>query len=48
VRRLQIEGGSDGRWWHVVTGRPATELKRDASGAFVLELPLAAGNTEKR
>jgi len=48
VRRLQIQGGSDGRWWHVVTGRPATELKRDPSGAFMLELPLAAGNAEKR
>ena len=43
VRRLQIEGGGDGRWWHVVEGRPAMELKRDAAGAFVLELPLAAG-----
>jgi len=48
VRRLQIEGGSDGRWWHVVTGRPAAELKRDPSGAFVLELPLTAGTAEKR
>jgi len=44
VRRLQIEGGSDRRWWHVVAGRPAAELKRDAAGAFVLELPLAPGN----
>lgn len=48
IRRLEIEGGSDSRWWHVVTGRPATELKRDPAGAFVLELPLSAGTAEKR
>ncbi|MBL9212593.1 MAG: hypothetical protein JNL92_19185 [Opitutaceae bacterium] len=48
VRRLQIEGGSDSRWWHVVAGRPAAELKRDPAGAFVLELPLSAGPVEKR
>lgn len=48
LRRLQIEGGTDGRWWHVVTGRPAAELKRDTSGAFVLELPLPAASAEKR
>ena len=39
VCRFQIEGGADAKWWHVVNGRPASELKR-AAGAFVLELPL--------
>lgn len=38
--RFQIEGGSDAKWWHVVDGKPATELKREANGAFVLELPI--------
>lgn len=46
VRRLQITGGADARWWHVVAGRPAQELKADASGAFVLELPLERGNPQ--
>jgi hypothetical protein len=39
VRRLKIEGGADARWWHVVEGRPATELRRDGSGAFTIEVP---------
>lgn len=43
VRRFQIEGGGDAKWWHVVEGRPATELKRDATGAFVLESDFTAG-----
>lgn len=38
IRRFQIESGSDSRWWHVVDGGPATELKRDPSGAFILEV----------
>lgn len=46
VRRLQIAGGADARWWHVVAGGPAQELKADASGAFVIELPLARGNPQ--
>ena len=37
--RFRIDGGADAKWWHVVNGRPASELKREA-GAFVLELPL--------
>lgn len=46
VRRLQIAGGADARWWHVVAGRPAQELKADAAGAFRLELPLDRGNPQ--
>ena len=38
TRRFTIEGGGDARWWHVADGRPATELKRAAGGAFVLEV----------
>ena len=40
-RRFQFEGGADARWWHVVEGKPATELKRVSGGAFVLEIPFA-------
>ena len=40
IRRLHLAGGTDARWWHVVEGQPATELKRDPTGALVLELPL--------
>lgn len=40
IRRLHLAGGTDARWWHVVEGQPATELKRDHTGALVLELPL--------
>ena len=39
TRRFQFEGGADAKWWHVVDGKPATELKRDPSGGFVLEIP---------
>jgi hypothetical protein len=46
VRRLQIAGGADARWWHAVAGRPAQELKADATGALVLELPLGRGNPQ--
>lgn len=40
IRRLHLTGGTDARWWHVIEGQPATELKRDPAGALVLELPL--------
>jgi hypothetical protein len=40
IRRLHLAGGADSRWWHVVDGRPAAEVKRDPTGAFVIELPL--------
>lgn len=46
VRRLHIAGGADARWWHAVAGRPAQELKADATGAFVLELPLDRSNPQ--
>ncbi len=39
IRRFHLAGGTDARWWHVVEGQPATELKRDHTGALVLELP---------
>lgn len=39
TRRFTIAGGSDAKWWHVVDGRPPAELKREAAGTFVLELP---------
>ncbi len=39
TRRFTIDGGSDAQWWHVVDGRPPTELKRESGGTFVLELP---------
>jgi hypothetical protein len=40
IRRFHVEGGSDAKWWHVTAGKPATELQRDPSGTFVLELTL--------
>jgi len=40
TRRFHFETGADSRWWHVVDGRPATELKREADGTFVLEISL--------
>ena len=40
-RRLHIATGADARWWHVVAGRPAQELRRERDGSFLLELPLA-------
>lgn len=39
IRRFTIAGGSDAKWWHVVEGRPPTELKREGRDTFVLELP---------
>ena len=42
VRRFQVEGGDDAKWWHVVEGNPATELRRESGGTFVLEVPLEA------
>jgi hypothetical protein len=39
-RHFQFEGGADAKWWHVVDGKPATELKR-AGDSFVLEIPFA-------
>lgn len=40
VRRLHLSAGTDARWWRVIEGQPATELKPDSTGALVLELPL--------
>jgi hypothetical protein len=40
IRRFRVEGGTDARWWHVVDGQPATELKHEAGGTLVLEVPL--------
>jgi hypothetical protein len=40
VRRFQVDGGADAKWWHVTDGKPATELKREPNGTFVLEIPL--------
>jgi hypothetical protein len=40
IRRFHVEGGGDAQWWHVADGKPATGLKREANGTFVLELPL--------
>jgi hypothetical protein len=39
TRRFTIESGLDAKWWHVVEGQPATELKREGN-ALVLELEL--------
>ena len=39
VRRFHFEGASDARWWHVADGRPPVELKREAGGTFVFEVP---------
>ena len=37
-RTFRFDGaGADAAWFHVVDGRPATALTRDASGAFVIE-----------
>ena len=37
-RTFRFDGaGADAAWQHVVDGRPATALTRDASGAFVIE-----------
>lgn len=42
VRRFHVGAAADAKWWHVVDGQPATELKRDPAGPLVLELPLRA------
>jgi hypothetical protein len=39
VLRFQIEGGTDAKWWHVTEGGPPVELKREAGGALLLEVP---------
>ncbi len=41
VRRFHLAAGADAKWWHVVDGKPAAELRREPGGTFVLELPLA-------
>jgi hypothetical protein len=43
IRRFHIEGNADAKWWHVVDGAPATELKREAGGTFVQEIVFAKG-----
>lgn len=40
LRRFHVDGAEDAKWWHVTEGKPATELKREPNGTFVLELPL--------
>jgi hypothetical protein len=41
VRKFQIEGGRDAKWWYVTDGKPPAELARDTSGALVLEVAFA-------
>lgn len=43
VRRVFVAGDTDTKWWHVIDGRVAAELKRGADGAFVIEVPLTGG-----
>ncbi|MDP3070384.1 MAG: hypothetical protein Q8N18_08855 [Opitutaceae bacterium] len=43
VRRIHVASDTDAKWWHVTDGRVATELKREADGAFVIEVPLSGG-----
>lgn len=40
VRRFRFDTARDATWWHVVDGKPAAQVRRDADGTFVLELPL--------
>lgn len=40
LRRFHVGAAADAKWWHVVDGQPATELKRESAGPLVLELPL--------
>lgn len=40
IRRFHLETGTDAKWWHVVEGKPAVELRREPAGTFVLEVPL--------
>ncbi|MEY4939672.1 MAG: hypothetical protein RIQ93_1407 [Verrucomicrobiota bacterium] len=42
-RRLHIEGSSDAKWWYVAEGRTPVELRPDAGGIFLLEVPLEKG-----
>lgn len=44
VRRLTISGGGDAKWWHVVDGRPPTELTRESSGSWLIEIPFRKGS----
>lgn len=39
-RRLHIEGSSDAKWWYVVEGKPPVELRPDAGGVFLVDVPL--------
>jgi hypothetical protein len=38
TRRFHFDGSSDAKWWHVVEGKPAEELKRERDGTFVVEI----------
>ena len=40
VCRFHVTAAGDAKWWHVTDGKPATELRRESNGTFVLELPL--------
>jgi hypothetical protein len=40
LRRFHVEAAGDAKWWNVVDGKPASELKREPNGTFVLEIPL--------
>jgi hypothetical protein len=40
-RRFHFDDGADAKWWHVVEGKPAAELRREPGGAFVLEIPFS-------
>ncbi len=42
VRRIRPEGATDAKWWYVVDGQPATELKR-AGDALVVEVFFGKG-----
>lgn len=43
-RTFRFDGaGADAAWFHVVEGRPAAPLAREASGAFVIEHRFAEG-----
>jgi hypothetical protein len=42
LRRFHFPAGTDATWWHAPAGRPPVELRREPSGTFLLELPLAA------
>lgn len=42
-RRLHIEGSSDAKWWYVVEGKLPIELRPDAGGGFLVEIPIEKG-----